>query len=54
MSCWLYKCSSLIELKFKKFNINNESNMRSMFYECPNELKMKIKEECKNIKDEAF
>ena len=54
MSCLFYKCSSLIDLKFNKFNTNNESDMTSMFYGCPYELNMKIKEQCKNIKAEAF
>ena len=47
-------CSSLKELNFNNFNTNNVTNMRFMFSKCSDDLKMKIKSENKNIKDEAF
>ena len=49
-----FKCSSLIELNSTHFNTNNITNIRGMFYGCSDDLKMKIKSENKNIKDEAF
>ena len=48
-----YECSSLIELIL--FNISNkEINMYRMFYGCPEQLQLKIKNQYKNIKEEAF
>ena len=47
-------CSSLKELNLNNFNTNNVTNMSSMFKGCSDDLKMKIKSENKNIKDEAF
>ena len=49
-----YGCSSLKELNLNNFNTNNVTNMRWMFANCSDDLKMKIKSENKNIKDEAF
>ena len=49
---WMFcGCSSLKELNF---NTNNITDMRWMFSKCSDDLKMKIKSENKNIKDEAF
>ena len=48
------RCSSLKELNLNNFNTNNVTNMNFMFSGCSDDLKMKIKSENKNIKDEAF
>jgi surface protein len=48
------ECSSLKELNLNNFNINNVTDMSFMFNGCSDDLKMKIKSENKNIKDEAF
>ena len=47
-------CSSLKQLNLNNFNINNEVIMSCMFLGCSDELKEKIKEKYKNIKEEAF
>ena len=49
-----YGCSSLKELNLNNFNTNNVTNMVGMFFGCSDDLKMKIKSENKNIKDEAY
>ena len=49
-----YKCSSLKELNLTNFNTDNVTNMWAMLSGCSDSLKMKIKSENKNIKDEAF
>ena len=54
MSWMFYGCSSLKELNLINFNTNNVTNMRCMFSECLNELKLKIKSQFKNFKEEAF
>ena len=54
MSWMFYKCSSLKELNLNNFNTNNVTNVRCMFEGCSNVLKINIKSENKNIKDEAF
>ena len=54
MSDMFNGCSSLKELKLNNFNTNNIIYMRCMFSKCSDDLKMKIKSENKNIKDEAF
>ena len=48
------RCSSLKELNLNNFNTNNVTYMSGMFNGCSDDLKMKIKSENKNIKDEAF
>ena len=48
------ECSSLKELNLPNFNTNNKCNMRYMFSGCSEQLKMKIKSQYKNIKEEAF
>ena len=47
-------CSSLKELNLNKFNTNNVTDMRWMFADCLDELKLKIKNQYKNFKKEAF
>ena len=49
-------CESLmnIETPLNKFNLRNNINIREMFSDCNDELKEKIKQENKNIKEEAF
>ena len=54
MSFMFSVCSSLKELNLNNFNTNNVQNMSFMFTGCSDDLKMKIKSENKNIKDEAF
>ena len=48
------ECSSLKEINLSNFNTNNVTNMSRMFYGCSDEIKMKVKEQIKNIKEEAF
>ena len=47
-------CSALKELNLDNFNTNNVTSMVDMFFECSDELIMKIKTRYKNIKQEAF
>ena len=47
-------CSSLKELNLNNFNTNNVTNMSGMFNGCLDELKLKIKSQFKNFKEEAF
>ena len=47
-------CHSLYELNLSNFNTNNVTDMRWMFSRCLNELKLKIKSQFKNFKEEAF
>ena len=47
-------CSSLNELNLNNFNTNKVTNMWYMFSRCLEELKLKIKGQFKNFKDEAF
>jgi len=54
MFCMFSECSSLKELNLNNFNTNNVTNMGCMFYECLDELKLKIKSQFKNFKEEAF
>ena len=49
-----YGCSSLKEINLSNFNTNNVTKMNGMFYECSNELKMKIQEQIEYIYWEAF
>ena len=49
-----YECSSLKEINLSNFNIHNVTDMRAMFYECSDEIKMKIQSQFKNIKQEVF
>ena len=47
-----YECSSLKELNLSNFNTNNVTDMSGMFRGCLDELKLKIKSQFKNIKEE--
>ena len=47
-------CSLLKELNLNNFNTNNVTNMNYMFSRCLDELKLKIKSQFKNFKEEAF
>ena len=49
-----YECSSLREINISNFNTNNVTYMSWMFYKCSDETKIKIKEQIKNIKEDAF
>ncbi len=46
-------CNSLQELNFS-FIIKKKTNVEYMFFKIPQELKLRIKNQCKDIKDEAF
>ena len=54
MSGMFSGCSSLKELNLNNFNTNNETYMKKMFDGCLDELKLKIKSQFKNFKEEAF
>ena len=54
MNSMFYECSSLKELNLNNFNTNNVTNMSGMFGGCLDELKLKIKSQFKNFKEEAF
>ena len=54
MSCMFFECSSLKVLNLNNFNTNNVTDMSCMFSECLDELKLKIKSQFKNFKEEAF
>ena len=54
MSYMFYGCSSLKDLNLNHFNTNNITNMSCMFNGCLDELKLKIKSQFKNLKEEAF
>ena len=54
MSYMFDGCSSLKELNLTNFNTKNVTNMLNMFFECSDELKLKIKNQYKNFKEEAF
>ena len=54
MSGMFFGCSSLKEINLSNFNTNNVTNMSGMFDGCSDEIKIKIREQIKNIKEEAF
>ena len=54
MSFMFSGCSSLTELNLNNFNIINVTYINGMFYDCSNELIMKIKTLYENINEEAF
>ena len=49
-----YECFSLKELNLNNFNTNNVTNMIGMFWGCSDKLKLKIKSQFKNFKEEAY
>ena len=54
MSFMFYDCSSLNELNISNFNINKCTCVRSMFCDCSIELQEKVKNQVKNMSNEAF
>ena len=54
MSYMFSGCSSLKELNISNLNINNPTNINGMFSKCSYKLKMKIKSQYNNIKEEVF
>jgi len=54
MRCMFKGCSSLQELNINNFKTFNVTDMRWMFKGCLDELKLKIKSQFKNFKEEAF
>ena len=54
MRAMFYGCPSLKELNLNNFNTNNVTDMSCMFDGCFDELKLKIKSQFKNFKEEAF
>ena len=43
MSCMFHGCYSLKELNVSNFNTNNVTDMSCMFFECSEELEIKMK-----------
>ena len=54
MAAMFSDCASLTELDLSNFNTNNVTNMICMFSGCLDELKLKIKSQFKNFKEETF
>ena len=54
ISGMFYICSSLKELNLNNFNTNYVTDMSDMLRGCLDELKLKIKSQFKNFKEEAF
>ena len=54
MKGMFYRCSSLHEINISDFNANYFNNMAGMFYGCSKEIKMKIRSQIKDLKEEAF
>jgi len=54
MSYLFYMSSALKEIHISNFIANNEVNMYYMLKGCSDELKLKMKQQLKNLKDEAF
>ena len=54
MSYMFGGCSSLKELNLNNLNIDSLTNLSGMFSGCLDELKLKIKSQFKNFKEEAF
>jgi len=54
MSHMFLDCLSLEEINLSNFDINNETDMSHMFSGVPDELKIKIRAQNNNIKEEAF
>ena len=47
-------CSSLKEINLSNFTINNLTDMYRMFSRCSDDIKNKVREQIKNIKEKAF
>ena len=47
-------CYALKKIDLSNFNTNKVTNMFAMFDGCSEEIKKKIKDQIKNIKEEAF
>ena len=54
MSAMFNGCSSLKEINLSNFNTNNVTYMYEMSSGCSDDVKNKIREQIKNIKEEAF
>ena len=54
MSNMFSGCSLLKKLNIPNFNTNNVINMNYMFSKCSMQLQNKIKDQYKNIREEAF
>ena len=54
MKLMFHRCEALKELNLSNFIFNNSNNVENMFSGCSEELKNKIKEQYKNIKENAF
>ena len=54
MGFMFFKCLSLKEINLANFNTDNVTNMERLFFGCPVETTIKIREQIKNIKEEAF
>ena len=54
MRFMFHECSSLEELNISNLNINELTNINGMFSKCSYKLKMKIKSQYNNIKEEVF
>ena len=54
MGHMFHECSSLKKLNISNFNTNNVTDMRSMFFGCSFQFQNKIRDQYKNIKEEAF
>ena len=48
-----YNCFSLADF-ISNFNFNNVNIIEGMLSGCSDEMKMKIRTQCNNLKDEAF
>ena len=49
-----YNCSFLKELDISNFNITNDTDIKGMFGKCSNELKIKIRKQNNNLRNEAY
>ena len=54
MSAMFSYCLSLKDIDFSNINIDKVTDMKSMFFAFSDEIKIKIKSQIKNIKEEAF
>ena len=49
-----FGCTSLKDINIKNLNVDNVICMDKMFYGCPAELKLKVKEQNNLINNDAF